>query len=389
MKNNLSTLSILVAGLFFNCNDQNDKSKSHTSMETQNEQVKITRVLFGNTPEGQADLYTLTNQNGMQVQITNYAGIIVSILAPDKDGTLGEVTHGFDNLEAYLGPHPHFGALIGRYGNRIGGAQFDLNGETYKLAANNGENHLHGGTKGFDKYLWEAKAVTRNDEAGVELKRISPHMEEGYPGNLDVTVTYWLNNDNNLLIDYLATSDQKTICNLTNHAYFNLSNGSDILDHELQIKAEHYTPVDEGLIPTGAITSVAETPFDFRDARLIGEYIDSDHPQMVIGGGYDHNFVLKRDVGGGRMQLAAVVYDKKSGRQMELFTTEPGVQFYTGNFLDGSIIGRGGTAYGKRSAFCLETQHYPDSPNKASFPSVVLEPGATYRTSTSYRFSVR
>ena len=389
MKNIHLVILILINGLLMACSGQNENASSQTSMETEENKIKIAKKIFGNTPDGQADLYTLTNANGMRVQITNFAGIIVSILTPDKEGKLGEVTHGFNNLEAYLEPHPHFGALIGRYGNRIGKAQFELDGHKYQLAANNGDNHLHGGLRGFDKYLWSAKEVFRDNDAGVELKRTSPHMEEGYPGNLSVTVTYWLNNDNDLLIEYEATTDQKTICNLTNHAYFNLSSGPDILDHELQIKADGYTPVDVGLIPTGEIAPVSGTPFDFREARAIGENINSEHSQIVIGGGYDHNFVLKREVGAGKMQQAAVVYDRNSGRQMELFTTEPGVQFYTGNFLDGSIKGRDGRPYGKRSAFCLETQHFPDSPNKPAFPSVVLDPNSTYRTSTSYRFSVR
>lgn len=388
MKNLYSAISILIISTLMSCSGQSDKATS-TSMETQITQVKVTKAFFGNTPDGPADLYTLTNGSGMQVQITNFAGIVVSILTPDKEGKIGEVTHGFNDLDSYLNPHPHFGALIGRYGNRIGKAQFTLDGNKYQLAANNGKNHLHGGVRGFDKYLWEAREVTHGNDAGVELKRLSPHMEEGYPGNLNVTVTYWLNNDNNLLIEYEATTDQKTICNLTNHAYFNLSNRDDILDHELQMNANRYTPVDEGLIPTGEIVEVADTPFDFRKPKAIGENINSDHPQIVIGGGYDHNFVLDREVGAGKMQLAATVYDRHSGRIMELFTTEPGVQFYTGNFLNGSIIGREGRPYSKRSAFCLETQHFPDSPNKPAFPSVILEPGGTYRTSTSYRFSTR
>ncbi len=371
------------------CNRSNKNTSNSETMHEAINTVKISKAPFGDTDQGPADLYTLKNVHGMEVQITNYAGIVVSIKTPDKNGQLSEVTHGFNTLEPYLAGHPHFGALIGRYGNRIGNAQFELDGVVYKLAANNGENHLHGGTKGFDKFLWSASEVRRGNEAGVELKRRSPHMEEGYPGNLDVVVRYWLTNDNSLTIEYEATTDQKTICNLTNHAYFNLAGAGDVLDHELMINADYYTPVDEGLIPTGKIESVENTPFDFRTATPIGARIDADHPQIEIGGGYDHNFVLRHEPGGGKMQLAATVHEKSTGRFMEVFTSEPGVQLYTGNFLNGKIVGRDGKTYARRSALCLETQHFPDSPNKPGFPSVVLEPSSTYRTSTSYRFSTK
>ena len=371
------------------CNNSSTKTQNADVMNQPINVVQVSKDSFGVTPEGTADLYTLTNAQGMSVQITNYAGIIVSIKTPDRKGQIQEVTHGFGSLAPYLDRHPHFGALIGRYGNRIGGAQFELDGTIYRLAANNGDNHLHGGIRGFDKFLWDANEVKAGNNAGVELRRTSKDMEEGYPGNLDVRVTYWLKNDNSLVIEYYATSDKKTICNLTNHAYFNLSGAETILDHQLMINADQYTPVDKGLIPDGRITSVANTPFDFRTATKIGERIDADHPQLNFGGGYDHNYVLNRTSDNEEPQLAATVYAETTGRYMEVFTTEPGVQLYTGNFLDGQLVGHNGQVYNKRSAFCLETQHYPDSPNKPDFPSVVLNPGEEYRTTTIYKFSTK
>ncbi len=344
---------------------------------------------FGETQLGMANLYTLRNTNGMEVKITNYGGIITSIKVPDREGNLADVALGFNQVEKYEDGHPYFGALIGRYGNRIGGASFSLEGETYELAANNGPNALHGGTMGFDKHLYEAHEIDRPDATGLELYRISPDGEEGYPGNLEVHVRYLLTADNALRIEYEATTDKATPVNLTNHAYFNLrgEGEGDILGHLLMINADQFTPVDETLIPTGALASVEGTPFDFRSPTPIGQRIEADDEQIRMGGGYDHNFVLSKD--GEGLQLAASVYEPESGRYMEVLTTEPGVQFYSGNFLNGSVVGKSNVPYDFRYGFCLETQHFPDSPNQPQFPSTILEPGETYRSTTVYRFSTR
>ena len=332
-------------------------------------------------------LFTLTNAKGMEVAITNYGGIIVSVKVPDRAGKPGDVVLGFDKLDGYTAtpPPPYFGALIGRYGNRIGGAKFKLNGTEYTLPKNNGDNCLHGGKRGFDKVVWRAAPAAGG--RSLELSYVSPDGEEGFPGNLTVQVTYSLNDNNELGIEYGATTDKLTVVNLTNHSYFNLAGQGegDILGHQMMIAADQFTPVDKGLIPTGELRSVQGTPFDFRQPTAIGARIDADDEQLKFGQGYDHNFVLNR-VGKGP-ELAARVTEPKSGRVMEVMTTEPGVQFYTGNFLDGSIHGKGGKVYARRSGFCLETQHFPDSPNKPSFPSTSLRPGQQYRTATVYRFS--
>ncbi len=349
----------------------------------------ITKEAWGKTADGQAvDLYTLTNASGASVKIATLGGTVVAINVPDKAGTLGNVVLGFDTLEGYLKPHPFFGVLVGRYGNRIGKAQFAIDGVTYTLAKNNGENSLHGGRKGFDKYVWKTREVPSKDGLAIEMTHVSPDGDEGFPGTLTATVVYTWTDANGLRIDYTATTDKPTVVNLTNHSYFNLSAGASptILDHQLQIMADRFTPVDKGLIPTGELRLVAGTPFDFTKGRKIGESIDlMKDEQIAFGGGYDHNFVLNGQTG--TMRSAARVTEPTSGRVMEMSTVEPGVQFYTGNFLDGSITGRGGTKYVKRSGFCLETQHVPDSPNKPAFPSVVLRPGQTYKTSTQYTFS--
>jgi aldose 1-epimerase len=354
---------------------------------------KITQKSFGRMPDGtNVTLYTLTNAGGAEVQITNYGGAVVSLKMPDKNGKLDDVVLGFDTLPGYLQQgNPYFGALIGRYGNRIAKGKFTLDGATYNLAVNNGPNSLHGGKKGFDKVVWTASPVapSANGAVGLELSYQSLDGEEGYPGSLYVKVAYTLTQDNALKIDYTATTDKTTVLNLTNHAYFNLNGAGsgDILDHVVQINADRITPVDENLIPTGELKSVAGTPFDFRQPMAIGARIDQDEQQIKYGGGYDHNFVLNGASGTGMPFLAARVLAPKSGRVMEVLTTEPGVQFYTGNFLDGTLKGKGGKTYKKRYAFCLETQHFPDSPNHPSFPSTTLKPGETYQQTTIYRFS--
>lgn len=339
---------------------------------------------FGKTAAGQGvDLYTLSNGAGMEVSITTYGGIVTSIKVPDRTGNSADVVLGFDSLDGYLKEHPYFGAMIGRYGNRVGKGLFTLNGVEYKLARNNGENHLHGGLVGFDKVVWKA-----GGEESLELSYTSKDGEEGYPGNLDVKVTYSLTTDNALRIDYFATTDKETVVNLTNHSYFNLAGHGegDVLGHEVTVQADRFTPVDSGLIPTGELRPVEGTPFDFRQARRIGERIEQKDEQLIRGKGYDHNFVLNNQ--GGTLALAARVKEPRTGRVMEVHTTEPGLQFYTGNFLDGSITGKGGKRYDQRYGFCMETQHYPDSPNKPSFPPVVLKAGEQYKTTTIYKFSV-
>lgn len=352
--------------------------------------MKIEKHAFGKTADGTpVELYTLTNANGLEAKITNYGGIVVSLLVPDRDGKPGDVVLGYETLEEYIENNPYFGTLVGRYGNRIARGKFTLEGIEYTLAQNDGENHLHGGLKGFDKVVWKADAVRSKNSVGLKLTYLSKDGEEGYPGNLSVTVVYTLTNDNELKIEYTAVTDKVTIVNLTHHGYFNLAGAGlgDILGHELMIKADRFTPVDKGLIPTGELRSVKGTPMDFTRAAAIGARIDQAAEQLVLGGGYDHNWVLNN--GDGSLALAAKVYEPTTGRVMEVYTTEPGIQFYSGNFLDGSITGKGGKVYEYRYGFCLETQHFPDSPNKPDFPSTVLKPGETYTTTTIYTFSVK
>lgn len=340
---------------------------------------------FGKTPSGETvELYTLKNAKGVEADIMTYGGVVVSLKVPDRSGALADVVLGFDDFAGYLLPPPYFGALIGRYGNRIGHALFTLDGVEYKLAKNDGDNSLHGGTRGFDKVLWKARPL---DPQSLELTYLSKDGEEGYPGNLSVTVVYTITDNNELKIDYTATTDKDTVLNLTNHSYFNLAGQGegDILSHQITINADRFTPVDKGLIPTGELRNVEGTPLDFRQPHAIGERINSTDEQIVLGRGYDHNFVLNRTADG--LSLAARVTEAKSGRVMEVLTTQPAIQFYTGNFLDGSIRGKGGKVYGKRSALCLETQHYPDSPNHPDFPTAELKPGERYHTTTVYRFS--
>ncbi|MBV6433486.1 MAG: Aldose 1-epimerase [Bryobacteraceae bacterium] len=350
--------------------------------------VKIRKQPFGQTRNGEpVELYTLTNSNGVETSITNYGGRVVTLKVPDRAGKFADVVLGFDSLDPYLGNSPYFGALIGRYGNRIGKARFTLDGKEYKLAANNGPNALHGGVVGFDKVLWKGEEGT-GEEPSLKLTYLSKDGEEGYPGNLSVTVVYTLTDRNELRIDYEAATDQDTVLNLTNHSYFNLAGEGvgDILGHEIMINADRFTPIDSGLIPTGELKPVKGTPFDFTKSTAIGARINDRDQQIQFGKGYDHNFVLN---GGGGLTLAARVVEPHSGRIMEVLTTQPGVQFYTGNFLDGSVKGKGGKAYPYRSAFCLETQHFPDSPNKPGFPSVVLKPGEKFTSTTVYRFTAQ
>lgn len=354
----------------------------------------ITMKTFGRLPDGrEAIVYTLENTSGARVDITNYGGTVVRLFVPDRDGKLDDVVLGYNSVADYAADSPYFGALIGRVGNRIAQGRFSLGGETYQLATNNDPGgvpcSLHGGLVGFDKVLWEARPLLRDGLPSLHLQYVSVDGEEGFPGTLKVEVIYSFGPDNALRIDYTATTDQPTPVNLTNHSYFNLAgegNGT-ILDHELTLRARHYTPVDIGLIPTGDITPVTGTPFDFTAPRSVGERIDAADEQLTYGGGYDHNFVL--DAQSGELALAAMVDEPRSGRRMEVLTTEPGIQFYSGNFLDGSNVGKSGRPYEYRAGFCLETQHYPDAVNQPTFPTTVLKPGEVYRSSTVYRFSAR
>ena len=343
---------------------------------------------FGTTPEGNpVQLFTLKNGNGVEVSISTFGAAIVSVRTPDRQGRFDDIVLGFDSLDGYLTNAPYFGALVGRYANRIALGRFTLDDATYTLATNNAPNHLHGGVKGFDKVVWTPEAPAAGEPV-VRLRYLSADGEEGYPGNLTTTVTYSLDNDNELTIAYSATTDKPTVVNLSNHSYFNLAGTGDILGHQLQIHADNYTPVTSSLIPTGELAPVEGTPFDFRQPTAIGARIDADDEQIRFGGGYDHNFVLSSLGAPGQPAVAARVVDPVSGRTLEVRTTEPGVQFYTGNFLDGSVTGKGGTAYAHRTGFCLETQHFPDSPNQPSFPSTVLRPGETFESTTVFAFGV-
>jgi aldose 1-epimerase len=356
-------------------------------MEAADTKAGLTKTAFGKTTDGQPiDLYTLTNSHGMQATITNYGGTVVSLLTPDRAGHMDDVVLGFDRLEGYLQPEPFFGAIIGRYGNRIGHAMFKLGDKEYRLAKNDGDNTLHGGTQGFDKRVWTALDLSKVGPA-LELKYTSKDGEEGFPGNLSVTVIYMLTETNELWIEYSAATDRTTVLNLTNHSYFNLAGqgNGEILKHQITINADRFTPVDAGLIPTGELQKVEGTPFDLRQATEIGAHINDDDEQLKLGKGYDHNFVLNRR-SGDALTLAARVTEPGSGRVMEVLTSEPGVQFYTGNFLDGTLHGKGGKVYGRRYGLCLETQLFPDSPNKPAFPTTELKPGQKYTSTTVYRF---
>jgi aldose 1-epimerase len=349
---------------------------------------RMSKAPFGRTKDGVAvDLVTLRNEAGTEVGILTYGGVIRTLKTADRTGTIDDIVLGFDTLLEYEEKSPFFGTLVGRYGNRIAKGQFTLDGRTYTLAKNNGPNHLHGGNKGWDKAVWAAGDPFQNATGvGVSLSHTSPDGDEGYPGTVRAVVTYTLTDANELIVEYEATSDKPTVINLTQHSYFNLGGAKtpDVLGHELMLNADGYTPVDAGLIPLGPIAPVAGTPFDFRTQTPIGERIGAAHEQIAHGNGYDHNFVLNHS--GDGLSPAARVVEPATGRTMTVRTTEPGVQFYTGNFLDGTLTGKGGRVYGRRAGFCLETQHYPDSPNKPNFPSTVLRPDQTYRSRTVFTF---
>jgi aldose 1-epimerase len=349
---------------------------------------QVRKESFGKTGDGRpVDLYTLTNSKGMEVRAMTYGGIIVSIRVPDKNGKVGDVVLGHDNLDGYLVNPPYFGAIVGRYANRIGNATFTLDGVKYSLAKNDGQNSLHGGLVGFNKVLWEGQEVKNAKGVGVAFSYLSKDGSEGYPGNLKVQVSYTLTDENQLMVDYEATTDKATPLNLSQHSYFNLAGegSGDILGHELMLNASSFTPVDKTLIPTGEIRAVKGTPLDFTTPTAVGARVDDSYEQLAIGHGYDHNFVIDRK--GNSLALAARVHEPTSGRVLEVYTTEPGVQFYSGNFLDGTIVGKQGHVYKRRNGLCLETQHYPDSPNHPNFPSTIVKPGTTFHSQTIFKFS--
>ena len=386
-------LLIVLLALIFGCQtgqkDQQEEQQEQELEATGNSYKIPSREDYQKeVDEKQVDLYVLSNENDVKVAITNYGGRVVSLLAPDKAGNMADVVLGFNSIDEYLNAaEKYFGALIGRYANRIDEGKFTLDGVDYTLVTNNGQNHLHGGVKGFHAVVWNFEEVTDDK---IRLSYLSEDMEEGYPGNLKVEVTYTLTDENELRIDYNASTDQKTVLNLTNHAFFNLKGegSGTINDHVLMINADQFTPVDSSLIPTGELRSVEGTPFDFTEPTKIGARLEEDNEQLKYGLGYDHNFVLNKP-GEDEMTLAATVHEPKSGRFMEVMTTEPGLQFYGGNFMSGADTGKSGQTYDYRTAFCLETQHFPDSPNQPEFPEVILEPGETYQSTTIYRFSVK
>jgi len=348
----------------------------------------LKKLAFGRTADGKPiDLYKLTGAGGMEVKISTYGATIVSLVVPDRNGKPADVVLGYDALEDYIAGEYYFGCIAGRYANRIAAGRFTLNGTDYRLATNDGDNHLHGGLRGFDKMVWQAREFEDKADIGLKLTYMSPDGEEGYPGNLACTVIYTLSAINELKIDYQATTDKPTIVNLTNHAYFNLAGAGsgDILNHELMINADRFTAVDGRLIPTGELRSVAGTPFDFTRPAAIGARINHDDEQLIPGKGYDHNWVLNQDVDG--PCLAARAVERHCGRTLEVYTTQPGLQFYSGNFLDNRIAAKAGQIYHQRGGFCLETQHFPDSPNQLDFPSTVLDPGSTYEHITIYKFT--
>jgi aldose 1-epimerase len=352
--------------------------------------MNINSEYYGRTKDQQTvELFTLNNDNGIIVRITNYGGIIQSLIVPDRNGKYEDIVLGYDNLESYLEDTPYFGAIVGRYANRIANAKFILDGVEYILAKNVGNNHLHGGIVGFDKVVWKAKTILNRNNVVLELNYLSKDGEEGYPGNLDVTVKYILTNDNELIIDYKAITDKATHLNLTNHSYFNLSANfnKDILNHELWLNSNTFIPTDSEAIPLGKIESVIGTPFDFTKSKKIGDRINEKNQQLINGRGYDHCMIFKDY--DKTLKLQATLYEEKSGRQLEMFTTEPAVQIYTGNYLDGSFIGKGNIAYNHRVGVCLETEHFPDTPNRKEFPTTILHPGENYSSKTVYKFKTK
>ena len=388
-KKSIYVLSVVtIAFLSVQC--KSDKKKDVEVVPQKENLVTISKEVYGTTADSIAvDKYTLKNEKGMEIDIITYGGIITKWTAPDKNNNYQDIVLGYNNLQEYEKATPYFGAIIGRYGNRIAKVKFSIDGVEYTLATNDGSNHLHGGVKGFDKVVWTANEVLTDSTASIVLTYLSKDLEEGYPGNLTSKVTYTLTNNNELLVDYEATTDKKTIVNLTQHSYFNLSGdfSKTILDHEIAINADKLVPVDATLIPTGELTGVTNTPFDFRIAKAIGKDIGVKDEQLTRGLGYDHCWVLNNQNEG--VRLAASAYEKESGRLLEIFSDEPGIQLYTGNFLDGTLPNKQGGTYAHRTGFCLETQHYPDSPNQKAFPSVVLNPGETYKSKTSFKFSVK
>jgi len=355
-------------------------------MPPQTKMTQISFAPFGTTPDGTpVQIFTLRNTKGMEARISNYGGLIVSLKVPDKKGQLGDVVLGYDNLDGYIKKSPFFGVIVGRYANRIGNGKFELDGKTYSLFVNNGPNSLHGGKVGFDKKVWTPKTILTSEGPALELKYLSKDGEEGYPGNLNVTAIYRVTEQNELRLELSATTDKKTVLNLTQHTYFNLAGSGDVLKHEVTINADKFTPVDANLIPTGELKPVAGTPFDFSKPTAIGARIDNDDGQLKLGQGYDHNYVLDKPPG--KLGVAARIHEPTSGRVLEVMTSEPGVQFYTANHLDGSITGKEGRVYAKRTGFCFEPQRFPDTPNKPNFPTAVLKPGEVYQHTIVYHFS--
>ena len=393
LKRAMTLLSLLaLGGLLGACGHHGMETGKAPSTDTtaKGAEAKLKKESFGKLPDGTpVDVYTLTNKNGVEAKITNYGATLTSIKAPDRTGKMDDVVLGYDSIDGYLAKNPHLGAIAGRYANRIANGEFKLNGKTYTLAKNNGPNHLHGGPNGFYKQIWTASDASGKDGQAVSFKYLSKDGEENYPGNLTAIVTYTLTDKNELKIDYQATTDKDTVLNLTNHAYFNLAGAGsgDVLGHELKINSKETTVVDKTLIPTGKMAPVAGTPFDFSKLTAIGARINDKNEQLEIGQGYDHNFVLA--TGGSLTAQAVEVYEPSTGRVMEVFTDQPGVQLYTANHLDGSIVGKAGKTYNKRGGFCLETQHYPDSPNKPNFPTTTLKPGEKFHSTTIFKFSAR
>lgn len=384
MNNKFSLILIIICFIIMNgCKEKTDSTQLSASQKSE-----IIQTDFGQLSDGtMSSLYTLTNKNGVKVSITDYGGIIVSVLVPDKSGVMADVVLGYDSVALYEKNNPYFGAIIGRYGNRIAKGKFSIDGKSYQLATNDNTNHLHGGIKGYDKVMWNVQAV-EGEEPALVMTYLSKDMEEGYPGNVQNKVTYILTNENAIKIDFEATTDKPTIVNMCNHSYFNLNGGqSDILNHSLQIFADKYCAVDETLIPLVGLADVANTSFDFRSFKNIGTDINKDDIQLKNSLGYDHNWVLNLKTSSG-MILAAILQDSVSGRTLTVETTEPGIQFYSGNFLDGTIVGKYGVKYNKRSGLCLETQHFPDSPNRPDFPSTLLKPGEKYASTTTYTFGL-